>query len=88
MISDLESLNTRLYVDNEKALVHHTCPYEACKSSHAISVITEWDEFCDYNWKKIYDSSIKPAKVFDGRNVLNMENLRKIGFEVYSIGKS
>jgi len=88
MISDLESLNTRLSVDNEKALVHHTCPYEACKASHAISVITEWDEFCDYNWKKIYDSSTKPAKVFDGRNVLNMENLRKIGFEVYSIGKS
>ena len=29
----------------------------------------------------------KPAVVFDGRNVVDAEKLRQIGFIVYSIGK-
>ena len=29
----------------------------------------------------------KPAFVFDGRNLLEHEKLREIGFEVYAIGK-
>jgi len=29
----------------------------------------------------------KPAFVFDGRNILNLAELKKIGFEVYGIGK-
>jgi UDPglucose 6-dehydrogenase len=31
-------------------------PYEACKDAHAIGVLTEWDEFTDYDWQGIYDS--------------------------------
>jgi UDPglucose 6-dehydrogenase len=30
----------------------------------------------------------KPAFIFDGRNILNHQALRDIGFEVYAIGKS
>ena len=30
---------------------------------------------------------MKPEKVFDGRNILDVESLEEIGFEVYSIGK-
>ena len=30
----------------------------------------------------------KPAFVFDGRGVVDINVLRKIGFEVYCIGKS
>lgn len=29
----------------------------------------------------------KPAMVFDGRGILNAEELRQIGFKVFSIGK-
>ena len=32
-------------------------------------------------------SMAKPAFVFDGRNILDADALRKIGFEVTSIGK-
>lgn len=37
--------------------------------------------------KKIYDAMRKPAFVFDGRNILNREELKKIGFELKGIGK-
>ena len=88
MLSDLDSLNTRLPKENENAITYHSDPQKACDKSHAIAIITEWDEFKSYDWKKIYSCSIKPAKIFDGRNILDKKALRKIGFEIYSIGKS
>nr|MBD3621649.1 nucleotide sugar dehydrogenase [Sunxiuqinia sp.] len=69
-------------------LVHvHAEPYEALQSAHAIAVLTEWDEFKTYDWQKIYDSMLKPAFVFDGRNILDNATMQKIGFELKSIGK-
>ncbi len=61
--------------------------YEACKDAHAIAVLTEWDEFKDYDWTKIYQNMLKPAFVFDGRNVLENKSLKEIGFKVYQIGR-
>lgn len=61
--------------------------YEATKDAHGICVLTEWDEFKTIDYKKIFDSMEKPAFVFDGRNVLDVDKLKKIGFIVYSIGK-
>jgi len=88
ILSDLDLLNTRSHNNNKKALKVHSCPYESCENSHAIAIITEWDEFVSYDWKKIYDNTIKPAKVFDGRNILDNSVLQEIGFEVYTIGKA
>ncbi|CAI5993851.1 unnamed protein product [Closterium sp. NIES-64] len=62
-------------------------PYEAAKDASCIAVITEWDEFKTLDYQKLYDGMQKPAFIFDGRNVLDVEALRKIGFIVYSIGK-
>ena len=62
-------------------------PYEAAQGSHAVCVLTEWDEFRSYDWQRMYDSMMKPAFVFDGRNLLDHAALRKIGFIVYSVGK-
>ncbi len=61
--------------------------YEATKDAHGICIITEWEEFKKLDYQRIYDNMQKPAFIFDGRNVLNVEALRKIGFIVYSIGK-
>ena len=62
-------------------------PYEAAEGSHAIAVLTEWDEFKDLDYERIFQSMLKPAFVFDGRNILNLEKLQSIGFEVFGIGK-
>ncbi|MDR2584204.1 MAG: nucleotide sugar dehydrogenase [Fibromonadaceae bacterium] len=63
-------------------------PYEAARDAHAILLCTEWQQYRDLDWKKIYNSMSKPALVFDGRNILNGEELKKIGFEFISIGKA
>jgi UDPglucose 6-dehydrogenase len=83
---DLDYLGTRTSEENKKGLKVINDPYEACKGAHAIAVLTEWDEFKDYDWQKIYDSMLKPAKIFDGRNLLDANKLRAICFIVQSIG--
>ena len=60
----------------------------AADGSHAIAVMTEWDEFRDLDFEAIYASMRKPAFVFDGRNLLPADRLRGIGFEVHAIGKA
>jgi UDPglucose 6-dehydrogenase len=61
--------------------------YKAAEDAHAVVVCTEWKCFAELDWKRIYSSMAKPAFVFDGRNILDADALRKIGFEVTSIGK-
>ena len=61
--------------------------YEACAGAHAIAVVTEWDEFKTLDFAKIYAGMPKPAFLFDGRNIVDLEALRKIGFRAVGIGK-
>lgn len=62
-------------------------PYEAVKNSHAIVVLTEWDEFKTYDYKKMLSTMKKPAFIFDGRKILDHDALIKIGFHTETIGK-
>ncbi len=86
IIADLDYLETRKTEKNEDSISTFDDPYEASKNSHAIAVLTEWDEFVNYDWKKIYDGMQKPAFVFDGRNILNKSELEEIGFVYQGIG--
>lgn len=83
---DLDYLATRTPEENKTGVSVISDPYEACKDAHAIAVLTEWDEFKTYDWQRIYDNMLKPAKIFDGRNLLDVSKLQKIGFQVLSIG--
>ncbi len=87
MWSDLNYLETRSQEENQKQLTAHYNPYEACQGAHAVAVLTEWDEFKTYDWQKIYDAMLKPAFVFDGRNILDQKVLEQIGFVYRAIGK-
>lgn len=62
-------------------------PYRAAKDAHAIALLTEWPEYVGLDYYNIYQSMVKPAFVFDGRNILDQAALHKIGFNVYAIGK-
>eukprot|EP00915_Cephaloidophora_sp_WS-2016_P003094 GHVH01004182.1.p1 GENE.GHVH01004182.1~~GHVH01004182.1.p1 ORF type:complete len:514 (+),score=63.21 GHVH01004182.1:45-1586(+) len=59
---------------------------EAVEDSHAIVVCTEWDEFKTLDYTAIHKLMMKPAIVFDGRNILDHDALFEIGFEVMTIG--
>lgn len=63
-------------------------PYEAAKEADAVIVMTEWDLYKTLDYKKIFSSMRKPAFVFDGRNILDHNELKSLGFIVHAIGKS
>jgi UDPglucose 6-dehydrogenase len=62
-------------------------PYAAAHRAHAIAVLTEWPQYTELDYDKIYRSMVKPAFLFDGRNLLDHRKLYEIGFNVYPIGK-
>lgn len=83
---DLNYLESRSELENQKRLKAFENPYDACKDAHAIAILTEWEEFKNYDWQLIYDNMQKPAFVFDGRNLLDKKVLEKIGFVYQAIG--
>lgn len=79
MTSDPELTRDRITV--------HDSAYSAVSGAHAIVLCTEWDEFKELDFKKIYEVMMKPAYVFDGRKILDHDALLNIGFHVQTIGK-
>ena len=78
--------------ENDKCLIEQNVTvvsdcYEASKDAHAIAVLTEWDEFKDLDFGRIYQAMQQPAFIFDGRNLLNRQKLTEVGFELHAIGK-
>ncbi len=65
-----------------------TSAYEAAAGAHALAVVTEWDEFKQLDFGRIFAGMHQPAFVFDGRNILDLPKLKAIGFRVSAIGKA
>jgi len=86
ILADLNYLGSRKPEKNKEYIAVNKEVYEACDKAHAIAILTEWDEFKEYDWQKIYDNMQKPAFVFDGRNLLDGKKMREIGFIYQAIG--
>ncbi|MGA2052692.1 MAG: UDP-glucose 6-dehydrogenase [Opitutales bacterium] len=64
-----------------------TDAYAAARGAHALVVCTEWDEFKQLDFARVYREMRQPAFVFDGRNILDLAALRGLGFTAFGIGK-
>ena len=72
----------------EENLEFEIDPYKATRDAHAIALVTEWELYKTLDYKKIFSAMVKPAFIFDGRNILDHQKLYEIGFNVYPIGKA
>jgi UDPglucose 6-dehydrogenase len=66
-----------------------TDQYEAASNADAVLILTEWEQFRSKNmdYARIHALMRKPAFLFDGRNLTNLADMRKIGFHAEGIGK-
>lgn len=80
-------VTTKTYPTLHNSIITSASAIDAATGAHAIAILTEWDEFTEYDYTKIYEVMSKPAFLFDGRNILDHAALRQIGFDVYAIGK-
>ena len=61
-------------------------PEEALKKANVCFIFTEWQEIKDIK-PETYKKLMKTPLVYDGRNIYDLEEMKKIGVEYYSIGR-
>src|SRR5437773_6469084 len=77
-------------MDRTSAILPHVHysrePYEVADGADALLILTEWHEFRQLDWARIYGIMGRPL-VIDGRNLLNPGAMLDLGFEYYSFGR-
>ena len=84
IINDLNLLDGKFEINNIKVVKK---PLKNINKYNLIAIATEWDEFIDYDWNDIFNKIRKPAFIFDGRNLLNKDKIKMIGYNYYSLGR-
>lgn len=62
-------------------------PYDVAEGSEALIIATAWKEFRQLDWERILRSMARPL-IIDGRNLLNPDQMRTLGFEYYRSGRT
>ncbi len=60
--------------------------YEACEGADALVIATEWPKFREPDFDYLKEL-LKEPLIFDGRNVYELDTMRREGFTYYSIGR-
>ena len=60
---------------------------EAVSDAEALVIATEWNEFANVDLTLVKEKMRTPI-VFDGRNLLDPETMRRLGFHYHSIGRA
>lgn len=60
--------------------------YEAAEDCDCLLLLTEWAEFKDINFVQVRDS-MRQTVIFDGRNFLDGQALKSLGFDYFGIGR-
>ena len=59
-------------------------PYQKISSSNALVICTEWKEFWNPDYAKL--SCLKDRLIFDGRNILDKEDINKFSLNYFGVG--
>jgi len=60
--------------------------YDALKGADGLAIVTEWSEFRRPDFEKMRKLMRSPV-IFDGRNLIEPEQMKQSGFTYYSIGR-
>ena len=66
--------------------VYSNSIYEAVKGADAIVVLTEWEEYSRLDWELISTLMRQPAWIFDSRYIVNVDEIKKVGLNLWRIG--
>jgi UDPglucose 6-dehydrogenase len=75
-----------LFPEEPPQIVYADSAYEATEGVNALLIVTEWEEFVELDLEKIKGLMANPI-IVDGRNIFEVNKLKKLGFEYYSIGR-
>lgn len=70
----------------DKSIYYAKDVYDAIEGSDAVCVLTEWVEFTELDYAKAKEH-LKSPVIFDGRNLLNQEEVEGEGFTYFAVGR-
>jgi UDPglucose 6-dehydrogenase len=85
-LMESEGLNVKKINEYTSRLTININSNDSLKEASVIVILTEWDEFANYNWHGIYNNCSEQVKIYDTRLILDRKKILKIGFELYQIG--
>jgi UDPglucose 6-dehydrogenase len=74
-------------VEPWKSTTRHDTPIEALTGADAAIVVTEWPELLELPWQQAKQVMRRPV-VFDGRNMLDPEQVHAAGFTYLAVGRA
>jgi len=74
------------FKDYENSIVFFINEYDAIHNADALIILTEWNQYRNLDFKKI-KKLLKAPVFFDLRNIYNRNDIEKIGFIYYAVGK-
>ncbi len=60
--------------------------YETLEGCDALLICTEWSEFRQPDFNRVA-AALRGKVIFDGRNIYRLEQMRRLGFDYYSVGR-
>ena len=97
LINELTAAGAKLRVFDPEAMknvkhmigdkIHYAADqYDTLTGASALIVVTEWSEFRNPDFDRIYTTLVHPA-IFDGRNVYALEKMQELSFYYESMGR-
>lgn len=62
-------------------------PYEVARDTHAVVIITDWQHFKEIDKERLKKLLLEP-NIIDGRNIYEVEEMKRLGFNYLSVGRS
>ncbi|MFC7060544.1 UDP-glucose dehydrogenase family protein [Halobacillus seohaensis] len=71
----------------DKGIKQYSDPYDAVKSTDIILICTNWPVYQELDWRRIR-KIVSDCYIFDGRNMLEASEMKKLNFHYEGIGYS
>ena len=78
-----KELSTQSYAED---VYYAQDPYDALKGTEAVLIMTEWRVFSGIDLKRMHACMKRPV-IFDGRNIYEPAEMKKMGFHYESVGR-
>jgi len=75
---------TKAVLGNSIKYARHS--YDTLDKADALIIVTEWNEFRTPNFTKIKEMLTEPV-IFDGRNLYDLDKMKEMKFNYYSVGR-
>jgi UDPglucose 6-dehydrogenase len=81
-----ENNNQGVFLQNKFGQWRFSKNLDIFEESHAVLVLTEWEEYKNIKWDLVEKQMVKPSWVFDSRSIVNAKEVKEAGINLWRLG--